>query len=414
MDNSSKKNILIIGSGALAYTTGRRFAKSDFVGKVYITGKSCISCDFAEYIDIREDDTNELLIFAVKNDVDLTVVTSAKAIKADVVGVFQANSQDIFAPSLDSASIAISRSVAKRCLYKLHIPTPKFGIFEKNSLAVDYVKKAQMPLLISSDEVDDSSVICAVSTVNLAKKCLDDMSINGEEKYVIEDLVQGHSFTYYVITDGYHVLPLGICADYKFLEDGDGGLYTCGSGAYSPNYKVSSEIKDKLLAAAKNVVSALENKQTPYLGILGLECVLRDNETYFVTNFVPFLKDHDAQVIFNLLEDDIYTLFKACTIGAFADDYVSLRFNDLSSVSLVLFARNDGHVISGLDLVDENTDVSFFTNRVNDYMEIETNKGRTLVLTQKGATLSSARRLLYENVDVISFNGKKFRSDICN
>ena len=49
----------------------------------------------------------------------------------------------------------------------------------------------------------------------------------------------------------------------------------------------------------------------------------------------------------------------------------------------------------------------------NKYFEYETVEGKTLVLTKTAKTLSRARKHLYEDVELISFSGKKCRNDIC-
>ena len=79
----------------------------------------------------------------------------------------------------------------------------------------------------------------------------------------------------------------------------------------------------------------------------------------------------------------------------------------------MLVARKAGAIINGLELVDDATDVSHFSTTKNNYLEYLTNKGRTLVLTQSASTFRRARELLYDNVDEVYFEGKKFRRDIC-
>lgn len=413
MDKKEKKNILIVGSSAAAYAVAKRFASYDNVEKVYAASGNAAMKEFAEVVDIRENNVNELLEFALENSVDLTVAVSTKAIKADIANVFQQNSQQIFAPAAKSAQFALSRSFSKKFLYKLHIPTPRFGIFEKSSIAMDYLTKSQMPVIISTDELSDASIMAVCSTMDCARRCVDDISMYNEEKFVVEEYVYGHNFTVYVITDGYNALPLAVCADYKFLEDGEGGLYTCGSGAFAPDYKVSQDVLSAVMNNLGTIFSYLENGGEPYMGILGVECVLKDNGDFVTTGFTPFLKDHDAQVVLNSLDENLYTLFEACAVGSFADDYEKISLKNTTSAAVVLFSRKDGNCISGLDLIDDTTEVSHFATAKNELFEYETNKGRTLVVTQQAATLSSARKLLYENTDVIRFEGKKYRSDIC-
>lgn len=414
MIKNKKKKVLIVGSGAAAYAIAKKFAGYENIEKVYVSSSNSAMKDFAQTLDIREDSIKDLLEFTLENSVDLTVAVSAKAIKSGIADMFQANSQLIFAPCERSSEFALSRAAAKKFLYKHHIPTPRFGIFEKPAMAMDYLKKVQMPVVITPDEITDNCVMSACSTIDLARVCVDDMVMNSEEKIVIEEFLSGHNFTVYVITDGYHALPLAISGDYKFMENGEGGLLTCGSGAFVPDYKVSSETVGMIMQNVQNMLSSLERNNTPYMGILGVECVQTDNGRFVTTGFTPFLKEHDAQAVLNFVDENLYTLFEACAVGSFADDYEYIPSKNTSSAAAVLFSRCDGNIITGLDMIDDNTEISYFTGRKNEYMEYETNKGRTLVVTQEASTLSRAAKLLYENIDVINFTGKKYRSDICS
>ena len=413
--NKMKKNILIIGHSAKEHALIEKLAAYDNVGKIYaLPGNSAIK-DFCECVDIREDKPQEILEFVLENEIDLTIASSKEAIKSDIADVFQVNSQLIFAPVAAASGFAISRAVAKKFMYKLHIPTPKFGIFEKQQLTMDYVKNAQYPILISSDEDSDTCVKSVAATPDLAKRCVDDLFLSDEKKVVIEDFQNGHEFTLYVITDGYQALPLSVVADYKFFENGNGGLYTSGIGAFTPDYKVNENLIHSIMNdVVFNILKSLEKRQTPYLGILGIECVLSRDDKYFVTGFTPFLKDYDAACVLNSVADNWLTLFEACAVGSFADDYFEIMHSNTASVSCVLSSREDGSEIKGLDLVDDCVSVNHFATKKNEYLEWLTNKGRTLVVTSTAATLTSAKEKLYENIDVIEFKNKKYRTDICN
>jgi len=412
--SKNKKKVLIVGTGAAAYAAAKKFASYDNIETVFLAPARKFKEPFFENADIREDAVQELLEFVLENGIDLTVAVSAKSIKAGIAKLFQENSQQIFAPTAECAQFTMSRSFAKKFLYKMHIPTPKFGIFEKTPLAVDYVKKAQMPLIVSSDELNDTSVYTACKTVNEAVNCIDFITLRGEDKIVIEDYTYGHNFTVYAITDGYQALPFAVCADYKFLEDGDGGLLTCGTGSFVPDYKISEEVLSKVMYNITNLLSNLERRGTPYLGILGAECVLTDTDRFVTTSFTPFLKDHDAQAVLDTIDENLFTLFEACTNGSFADDYEYINLNNRSAVSVVMFSREDCSIIHGLDEIDEECEISPFAVSKNEYAEFLTNKGRTFVLTQSAPTLTTARKRLYENVSLIDFKGKKYRTDICS
>ena len=413
MNNKKKKKVLIVGSSAKEYALAKYFSKNEFVEQVYIAPGNSASSEFAKRIDIRENSVSELLKFAIKNDIDLTIASSKEAISADIASDFRENSQPIFAPDINSANIAIFKSTTKKFLYKQHIQTPKFGIFEKQQPATDYLKNANYPLLITSDIDKENSVRAVCNNERQAEICINDIFKQNEEKAIIEEFLYGHPFTFYVITDGYQALPIGVVADYKFREDGDAGLYTLGMGAYLPDYKISTDNINKMMnSVIFPILETLQNRQHPYIGILGIEGVLKDDNITII-GLTPFLKDHDAQAVINSVDIDLYSLMEACANGSFADDYENIPIKDISYISCVLYSKKADAIITGLELTDDTTDIGHFATHRNEFLETLTNKGRTLVVTQAAATFTRAKELLYDNIEDIYFDGIKYRRDIC-
>lgn len=405
-----KKKVLIVGNSAKEYALVKKFKNYDcdiFV----LSGNSAIS-ELAECVDIREENVQEILEYVLENAIDLTVVTSEVAIKNNIAELFQTNNQLIFCPTAQSAQFTLSRSAGKRFLYKLRIPTPRFGIFDKLPLAIDYLKNAPMPQVIRADENSNSADRLVCTTFAASKTFVEDLFNKDENKVVLEDYVYGHEFTIYVVTDGYSALHLATVANYKFAEDGDGGILTSGVGAYTPDYKISSDIENSVMQnVVERVLASLQRKETPYLGVLGIDCVLTTDGSFVTLDFKPFLSDHDAEAVLNLVDENLLTLFEACAVGSFADDYEKIDVSDNSSVSCVISSRKKGEIIKGLELVE--SDITHFATTKNKYFEYETVEGKTLVLTKTAKTLSRARKHLYEDVELISFSGKKCRNDIC-
>lgn len=404
------KKVLIVGSSAKEYALVQKIKAYD-CDVVVAPGNIRIK-DITECVDIREDNSKELLEYVLENAVDLTIVTSEIAIKNDIETLFRSNDQMIFSPSLKSAEVTLSRSAAKKFLYKLRIPTPRFGIFDKIQPALDYLKNASLPQVIKSDSAIKGQDRLVCTTFSSAKTFVEDLFASDAQKIILEDYIYGHEFTFYIITDGYHALPLASVANYKFMENGDGGLLTCGVGAYVPDYKISKDVEDFLMKnVVNNVLQALQNKETSYLGILGIDCVLKDDGKCVVLDFKPFLSDHDAKAVLNIIDENLLTMIEACVIGSFADDYETINFSDKSSVSCVMYSRIANKIIDGLDIVE--SDFVPFAIPKNNYMEYETIEGRNFVLTNTASTLSRARKCLYEDIDCINFDGKKYRTDIC-
>lgn len=406
------KKVLIVGNSAIEYSLAKKMSELDEISEIFVAPGNDAMKEFCTVVDIRESSIQELLEFTLENAIDLTVVSSELAIKNDITSVFQKNHQMIFAPGKESANICLNKSSGKKFMYKTRIPCPKFGIFDKPSLAIDYIKNANMPVVVKTDEHQEKGVLVC-SAFSLAKTFIEELFDSGEKKVIVEDYVLGHEFAFYVITDGYHAIPLGSVATYKSELEGNGGTLTSGIGSYTPDYKVTKQIERRILQQIiYPTLNTLARQQTPYVGILGVDLVMNDMEQLFALEFNSFLQIPDCQGILALLNENIYHLFQACVIGSFADDYEQIDIADSYAASCVLSAKKKEAIISGFDDLDENTLIAHFNTKKNAYLEYETTGGRTLVLTRTARVLSKAVADLYEEISVVDFEGMKYRRDI--
>lgn len=407
-----KKNILIVGNSAKETALARILA--DEFNLFIASGNDDVK-KYGTVVDIRESNIYELLNFALENDIYFTIAASEDAIKNNIADLFNDNGLMIFAPTSEAAQFAISRGVAKKMFYKLRLPTPRFAIYEKKNLAIDYIKNCEMPVIIKTDGHKSKNSVMVCPSATIAKSFIEDCFFSGETKVIIEEFVYGINFSFYVLTDGFKALPLGSTQDYKFSLDGEGGVYTDGIGACSPFTKLTYDHEDYMMnEIVYPIINYLSEGLKPYMGILGFDGVLTPDGEIAITECRPFLQDHDADCILSLLNNDIFRLMHACAIGSFSDEYDLLDFKDAFSVSCVLSSGLvKGEVINGLDNLQDDTLVSHLNTKQNEYTEFETLGDRTLILTTTAKTMARAVNNLYDEVDAIEFRGKTYRKDIC-
>ena len=404
------KKILIIGNSVKEYALAKFLSEKH---EVFVAPGSDTIKEFATCIDIRENSVGELLEFVMENGIDLAIPTSSKSINSNIVELFNNNNLQIFAPTKQSAQLIFDKAYLKKILYKLKIPTPKFGIFEKQNMALDYIKNLRNPFVLKTNEQSSAVVLTSKTT---AKTIIESAFIQNSQKIIIEDYTWGSPFSFYIITDGYKALPIGSSISYKHSLDGDGGQLTTGMGSCSPNYKLSLENENKIL---NNVVcpilNYLEQENNPYLGILGIDGILTEDNSIQILGLQPFIQDCDCNAILNLIDIDIVSLMESCIIGSFSDEIDFIPQKNLSTVSLVLNCKNKNNfqnIITGLAFID--SDVSFYpTVKKNKYLEYEANNGAVLLLSSRSRTCSSAVNKLYNDAQTINFKGIYYRKDIC-
>lgn len=411
--NEKIKNILIIGTGARVESLARKLRQYEGVEEIYAAPGNSFSSSNYKNIDIREDDMTGLLKFSLENNIDLTVPVSEKSLNADVVTFFTENGQNIFGPSFEACNIALDNAAGKKFLYKIHAQTSKFGIFDKPQPAEDYLRNANFPITIKSgkySEAQEDLLVC--STISLAREFLSVLFSKNETDILIEEFTYGQNFTVYFITDGYSALPITSVANYKFMQDGDSGIYTNGIGCYAPDYKISQLVISRVENIVKNTLTLLANRNCPYNGILGVECVLTGEDKFMVNGFKPFLQEHDISAVLNLIDDNLIDIFMSCINGFFADEYENLMINNLSSVSATVLSRQFNKQIKGLENLEDINNVDFIDVKSTNNDIYLTGKGAVMCINRTASTLSRAKKYLYEDLSQLNFEGIKYRKDI--
>lgn len=411
--------ILIIGSGAKEYTIAKLVSQYENTELVFVAPGNDAIAEFANCIDIKADDIDGILEFAKSNDIDLTVACSEKAISNGIADKFNEAGLMIFAPTTEAARIASSKAVSKKFMYKTKIPTPKFGIFDRENMALDYARKAKYPIVVKADNHQHGENVFICHNFKTAKQAIDDLFDSQNKKIIIEDFVAGQEFSYYVITDGYNAMPVASVVPYKQILEGNGGSVTSGLGAYSPFYMLDSSLESRIF---KEVIypalDELAKNGNQYVGMLGVDIIIDKAGKLNVLEFNPFFKEPDAQCALDLLDENLSDIMKAAVIGSLVDDYTEIRQKPAYSASVVLVAGNYpkegkfGAAINGLEDAEEYSETAHFNTIKDNNDRFVTKGGRTLVVTANASTLEKAAQNVYEAVDLIEFDSKKFRKDI--
>lgn len=410
--------ILIIGKTAAEYALAKKIKELHPDDIIFVAPGNQAIGDFATCIDIQPDKTEEMVEFAQANEINITIISDDIAIENKMADAFNESGLMVFAPEKEAARFATTKSVGKRFMYKLNIPTPKFGIFDKENTAREYLKTATYPILIKADKHDDGERVYLCHSEREANKILNKFFAISNPKVVIEQYIQGREASLYFLTDGYNALPVSTVVPYKYASEKDGGSITNGVGAYTPavfaDDKLTRNILEKVIYPA---LTEIEKNASPYVGVIGVDIILDEKDNFSVIEFNSFFKSPDIECILALVEDDLLDLFKACTIGSLADDYDYIKLKDKSSFSIVLtkvgehlFDTNTEEV-DGIEAAEEEATVNLY-NTINKEGKIRAKNGRILSLTAEASTLSRAKEIIRQNIEFIKFKGKKYRKDI--
>lgn len=400
------RKVLILGKSANAFALAKLLSKN---AEVYVSPGNVAMSEFVTLVDSDNYDVAKIIEFVMEQDISLTIPVDLSSVSEDLIRRFESNNLQLFVPNFDFASLIRDKLAVKKFLYMLRIQTPRFASFEKVSVAYDYVKNLRNPIIIKSN-LGEYATVCV--NERIAKTAIDDLSLR-DENILIEEFIQGQTFSIYFLSDGYKVLPLGTSQNYNFSLEGDGGILTNGVGALSPYYKLTEgHIEYLTSSVAGSIINHYEQQGQPLMGILGIEVILTPDDRLYVSNIKHFISDSDCQGILALLDIDLLKVIDDCLMGVFADLYDYIPQKDSYALSAVISSRKEHEVIEGLKNLDEEALLSFYNVQKNKYLEYETVKGKNLNLTTIAGTISRAREALYQEIDEIKFDTKVYRKDI--
>ena len=411
--------VLIIGSSGVEYAIAKKIAENSSAEMIFVTPGNPGIEKIANCIDIAESNTDELLEFALENMIDFTIASSKTALEAGVVDKFRANNLLIFGPDLNSQKITSQRSYAKKICYKYKVPITKFGVFEKEAAAIEFLKTVKYPVAIKLDSQNSAVNTYICETPIFAQQMIEPILSNDNKKVIIEEYIEGKDITLSVITDGYNAVPLPASVSYLSAQDFGGGQITKGVGAYAPANIISYDMESFI---ASNIVfpiiDALNNEKSSYSGILTFRMKLTPHGEIYLSDIDSVLGNPDAQTILPLLEEDLLRIFYSTSIGALGDDYESFITNDKCATTAMLlsgaypFDFKQNYPIEIEHEPDEDILITQNQTARNKYYETITKGGRPISVTAIGSTLNLAREKLYEAIDFINFENKRYRKDI--
>ncbi|MCP3898840.1 MAG: phosphoribosylamine--glycine ligase, partial [Desulfobacteraceae bacterium] len=231
--------ILVVGSGGREHSLVWKIHQSTKVQKIFCAPGNAGIKRLAECVDISATDIDTLLSFAVKEEIDLTVVGPESSLVEGIVDRFEEQGLRIFGPSKASAELEGSKVFSKEFLKKYKIPSAAFKVFTDKKKAKKYIDKRGAPIVVKADGLAAGKGVIVAQTKKEAKKAVDFIMVEkafGEagNRVVIEECLVGEEASFIAFSDGKTVLPLPTSQDHKAIYEMDKGPNTGGMGAYSP------------------------------------------------------------------------------------------------------------------------------------------------------------------------------------
>ena len=416
--------VLIIGNGGREHALAWKTAESSQVEKVFVAPGNAGSAteNKVENVNIGVTDIADLVAFAKKENIDLTIVGPEAPLVIGVVDAFEKEGLAIFGPTAAAAQLEGSKAFTKDFLARHNIPTAAYGNFTEIEPAVAYIKQHGAPIVVKADGLAAGKGVILAQTEAEAIEAVEDM-LQGNafgdagSRVVIEEFLVGEEASFICMVDGETVLPMATSQDHKARDNGDKGPNTGGMGAYSPAPVVTPEIHDRIMnEVIMPTVKGMNAEGNRYRGFLYAGVMIAPDGTPKTLEYNCRFGDPETQPIMMRLRSDLAQMCLAAINGKL--DTIEADWDPRASLGVVLAAGGypadypKGDVISGLDTVLPEGQKVFQAGTALKDGQVVTNGGRVLCAVALGDTVAQAQASAYEVVNTLSWDKVYFRTDI--
>ena len=356
---------------------------------------------------------------------DLVVVGPDGLLAGGVVDRLNAAGFAAFGPTQSAARLESSKIWAKNLLLENHVPTARFAAFESAGEAKGYLETApEGAFVVKADGLAVGKGVVMARSVAEAIRGVDEVTGLAAQtapgdagRVLIEEWMSGPEISFFALTDGQSLLPLGAVRDHKRAYDGDKGPNTGGMGCFAPVPAWTPQLQKQVVETIlEPTLRGLRNAGETYRGVLYCGLMLTE-EGPKVVEYNARFGDPECQILMALLEDDIAPVLLACAgVGDQRLGDFELKWREAAALLVVMAAQGypgavrKGDVISGLESVEDA--LVFHAGTKFQDGEVVTAGGRVLGVTALAPNGEAARAKAYAAVEKIGFAGAHYRHDI--
>jgi len=183
-------------------------------------------------------------------------------------------------------------------------------------MAIDWARGANYPLVIKPDEHSNTYSTTFSETFSSAKKVIGDFFNCDTKGIVIENFVSGRGFSAYFITDGFNAFLL------DFVETENNRFASLGAGF------LDDEKRARVVEIASQTIGALAKTENNYVGILGMDFILGDDNVLYALEYNPFFDALDVELFLGAFDINWAKLFESAVLGTLKDEFSAIKKYD--------------------------------------------------------------------------------------
>lgn len=417
-------NVLIVGGGGREHALAWKAAQSANVEQVFVAPGNAGTAldDGLQNVSIRAGNIDELVDFAARESIDLTIIGPEVPLVEGICDRFAERGLRCFGPSAAAARLEGSKAYMKAFLERHAIPTAAHRSFRDLDEAIDYVRGRGAPIVVKADGLAAGKGVVVCTSVAEAEDAVRDMLAkrrfgDAGNQVVVEEFLGGEEASFIAMVDGEHILPLASSQDHKARDDGDLGPNTGGMGAYSPAPVVTPEVHDRIMETImRPTVAGLAADGTPYTGFLYAGVMIDETGAPKVLEFNCRFGDPETQPVLMRLNSDLVALCNAAIDGRL--DTQQVHWDERVALGVVMAAGGypgayeSGDPITGLPTGEAAATKVFHAGTRLEDSQVVTSGGRVLCVVALGDSVTDAKSRAYQLVDTIHWERAYFRRDI--
>ena len=422
--------IILIGGGGREHAIANQLRKDAPKAKLYvIPGNAGIAMiPNTECVPIAATDINGIMNFAREQAPDLVFVAPDDPIALGLVDRLHDAGIRAFGPTQAAGEVEWSKAFSKDFMQRHNIPTAKYGTFIDFELAKRYVETMTPPIVLKASGLALGKGVIISYSVCDAIVSLKEMMLNkkfgaASSTVVIEEFMEGTEVTLLAFVDGENFAIMPTSQDHKRAFDNDQGPNTGGMGCFSPAKALPtiSPDHDVIKTIVEPTIQGLIKEGRVYKGVIYFGLMVTERGTKVVEYNARF-GDPECQTILPLLKTNFIDIIDACIDGTL--DKIDIKWEDKAALCVVIASKEypeavrKGYPITIGDLHKDVTLIHCATLRTDECTEfandneLVTNGGRVLNVTTISDTIEKARNLVYNEIDKVTFEGARYRTDI--
>ena len=376
-------------------------------------------------VQIDANDPVAATALALGLNVDLVVIGPEAPLVAGVADAIRAEGIPVFGPNQAAAMLEGSKDFAKRIMSEALVPTGRaitaLTLLEAETALDDY----GAPYVVKADGLAAGKGVLVTTDRDAAVAHASHWLAHGG--VLIEEFLDGHEVSLFLLSDGHDVLPLSPAQDFKRIFDNDEGPNTGGMGSYSPmpwlGERFGSEeafVREVIETVGQPVIRVLEAEGTPFVGLLYCGLIIT-RDGIRVIEFNARFGDPETQAVLPRLVTPLSELLFAAATGDLAGRPWP-QFSTDHTVCVVLASEGypespvTGRHVTGLDAATAIPGVHLAHAATAVSSTSPTNLvatgGRVLSVVARATSFGEARDRAYEAIRLIDLEGGQFRSDI--